>query len=598
MPTGLDPAVGALAGTVDGAASRSSPRALLAALAVAGLAFGAVLVDGGYVMLDTFGGVLDLFVGWSFTGVGLYASWRRPSNLIGPLMIATGFLWFVGQLTNSTSAIVFTLGAIVGVMYHATTIHMLVAFPTGRLETTTARRTAVAAYLIFFAAALPTWLVADAQTTFDCPMCPDNVLMVVHDETLAEIAMAAHNLLAAGLVAWVMVWLIASWRRSHGWRRRALSPVLFAGAATCLLLGITLVALSFSVIALGGDVYTAAMAAFAIVPYAFLLGLVRGRVLGGGAVGHLAARLTQSGDSGQAQEALRGALGDPTLEWGVRTGEQYIGVEGRPIAFPGPGGFRASRLVEVDGAPVAAFTYDAMLVDDPPLVEAAGAAAAVAIEKHQLEVTLRAKLDELRDSRARIVEAGDDERRRIERDLHDGAQQRLVSLALQLRIARASLGSGTEAAQEVLDTAGHELEQALAELRELARGIHPAILTNRGLDAALATLAARTPFPVEVVAAPEERLPENVESAAYFVVSEALANAIKHARASSAKVSVTHANGDVTIEVTDDGVGGADLARGSGLRGLADRVSALDGRLDVDSPPGRGTSVWARIPCE
>jgi signal transduction histidine kinase len=166
-----------------------------------------------------------------------------------------------------------------------------------------------------------------------------------------------------------------------------------------------------------------------------------------------------------------------------------------------------------------------------------------------------------------------------------------------LRLARAQLGIGTEAAQDVLDSAGHELELALAELRELARGIHPAILTNRGLDAALASLAARTPFDVQVVAVPAGRLPQTVESATYFVVSEALANAIKHAHARAAKVSVTHANGDVTIEVSDDGIGGADPTRGSGLRGLADRVASLDGQLDVESPPGRGTTVWARIPC-
>jgi signal transduction histidine kinase len=342
------------------------------------------------------------------------------------------------------------------------------------------------------------------------------------------------------------------------------------------------------------------MAALAAARFAFSLGLGRGRMVGGRAVGQLAARLTHASDTAQTQEALRGTLGDPSLELGLRAsdGEQYIGTAGRPIELPRPGDGRASTLVEVDGKPVAAFTYDAMVVDDPPLVEAASAAAALAIARHRLEATLSAKLEELRASRARIVQAGDEERRRLERDLHDGAQQRLVWLALQLRMARAKLGSGTEAAQDVLDAAGHELDLALGELRELARGIHPAILSSRGLNAALATLAARTPFEVEVATSPAGRLPEKVESAVYFVVSESLTNAIKHARATSAKVSVTRIDGHVTIEVEDDGVGGADPSAGSGLRGLADRVSALDGRLEFDSPPGQGTRVRASIPCE
>jgi signal transduction histidine kinase len=218
-------------------------------------------------------------------------------------------------------------------------------------------------------------------------------------------------------------------------------------------------------------------------------------------------------------------------------------------------------------------------------------------ENERLDSELRARVEELRASRQRIVEAGVAERRRLERDLHDGAQQRLVSLALALRMARAKVGADPAGAAELLDGASEELELALAELRELARGIHPAVLSDRGLGAALEALAGRAPLPVELSHSAGDGIPDAVESAAYFVVAEALTNVAKYAQANAATVRVRRVNGDVEVAVADDGIGGADPERGSGLRGLADRLSALDGRLLVDSPAGRGTTVRAVIPC-
>jgi PAS domain S-box-containing protein len=213
-----------------------------------------------------------------------------------------------------------------------------------------------------------------------------------------------------------------------------------------------------------------------------------------------------------------------------------------------------------------------------------------------LDITERKRQEEeLRASRTRLVEAESNERRRLERNLHDGAQQRLVSLALSLRLAESRLAADPAGAAAVLRDAQIELSQALEELRELARGIHPAILTERGLTPAIRALAARAPLPVELDL-PDDRLPEPVEAAAYYVVAEALTNVTKYSHASAAEVSVTQANGLVTVEVADDGDGGADPDRGSGLRGLADRLAALDGTLDVDSPPGDGTRVRAVIP--
>jgi signal transduction histidine kinase len=211
-----------------------------------------------------------------------------------------------------------------------------------------------------------------------------------------------------------------------------------------------------------------------------------------------------------------------------------------------------------------------------------------------LDAELRARLEELRASRARIVEAGDAERRRLERDLHDGAQSRLVALKLLLSSARAR--AGDDKLKAMLNEAVDELDTSLSELRELARGIHPAVLTDRGLEPALQALATRAPVPVTVEAVNEQRLPGPVESAAYFVVSEALANVAKYAQATHAAVAVRHADGRVTVDVTDDGIGGADAARGSGLRGLADRVAALEGTLSLESPAGGGTHLHAEIP--
>jgi signal transduction histidine kinase len=204
---------------------------------------------------------------------------------------------------------------------------------------------------------------------------------------------------------------------------------------------------------------------------------------------------------------------------------------------------------------------------------------------------------EIEESRQRIVAAGDDARRKLERNLHDGAQQRLVSLSLSLRLVQSQLRRSPDAAQEMLEASREELAQALEELRELARGIHPAVLTDRGLEAALEALAARAPLPVEIEGRCDD-LPPAVEAAVYYVVSESLANVTKYAQASAVTVTVEQLNGSALVEVADDGVGGADPLRGSGLRGLADRVASLRGKLAIQSPPGAGTRVRAEIPLE
>jgi signal transduction histidine kinase len=252
--------------------------------------------------------------------------------------------------------------------------------------------------------------------------------------------------------------------------------------------------------------------------------------------------------------------------------------------------------VERDGQTIAMLVHDPSLAEEPELVHAVGGAAALALENERLTADLRATVSELRASRARIVESADAARRKIERDLHDGAQQRLVALALSLRMARARVEGDPAAAGELLDGASQNLDEAIRELRELARGIHPAVLSDRGLGSALEALAHRMPLPIEITAVPSERLSAPVEAAAYFVVAEAITNVARYAQASHASVDVRCADARLVVTVVDDGVGGADPASGSGLRGLGDRIAALDGRLEVSSPVGEGTTVRAVIP--
>jgi signal transduction histidine kinase len=299
----------------------------------------------------------------------------------------------------------------------------------------------------------------------------------------------------------------------------------------------------------------------------------------------------------QVQAGLRTALDDPTLVlglWDVQRGA-YLAPDGAPVEAPDKAGGRVATPVGYEDRPLALLVHDGAVLDRPETLDAVVSAARMGIAKDRLQDELEAKIAELEASRARIVEAGDAERQRLERNLHDGAQQRLVTLSLMLRLAEARLAEDPQHTARLLEDARDELAAALAELRELAHGIHPAVLSDCGLEVALQGVATRTPLPVELAFELERRLPEPVEVAAYYVVCEALTNAVKHAWATGVDVRVAAGNGSATIEVRDDGTGGADV-RGAGLRGLADRVEALGGRLHLESPPGAGTALRAEIP--
>ena len=298
------------------------------------------------------------------------------------------------------------------------------------------------------------------------------------------------------------------------------------------------------------------------------------------------------------REALAESLGDRTLSiaYWLPDREEFVDEEGHRVPLPEPGSERAWTAVDNEGQRVAAIIHAAHLEASPELVQAAAAAASLALDNERLKADLRARVEELRASRVRIVEASNAARRKVERDLHDGAQQQLVALALELQLLRARVGENPEAL-ELIDGIDTKLRAALEELRELARGIHPGILTDRGLAVALDALVTRAPLPVKQEIDLPERPPAPVETVGYYVVTEALANVLKYAEASSATVRAHYSGEDVIVELEDDGNGGADERKGSGLQGLRDRVAALDGSLMVIAEPGNGTLIRARIPC-
>jgi signal transduction histidine kinase len=315
-------------------------------------------------------------------------------------------------------------------------------------------------------------------------------------------------------------------------------------------------------------------------------------------VSDLVVQLRGNPNPDELQRALARTLRDPTLQlvyWLPEFGS-YADADGHEVALPAPDDERALTPIQHDGVRIAALLHDPALSDERELMAGASAAAAIALENTRLQVELRARLEELRGSRSRIVEVAQEERKRLERNLHDGAQQRLVALSMELgRMERRLAADAPERVE--LEHARGEIATSLRELRQVARGLHPAVVSSHGLEVALEQLAATAPVPVVVIVRVDHRLPEAIEVAAYYIVAESLANIGKHARAEAVRVEVLRQDGLVLVEVADDGVGGADTEHGSGLRGLADRVEALGGRLRVWSPAGAGTRVSAEIPC-
>jgi signal transduction histidine kinase len=567
---------------------RMDRRALLALAlvgAVCGLVYFAIALSSDHLDDPGLTAGPGLLVGWSFIGTGLFAWWRRPGNRTGALMVAAGFAWFATGVSASDDDLLFTIGIALDGLFPAILGHLLMAFPSGRLQTRAERLAAAGGYFTATVLQVPSLL-------FEEPGEPENLLIVSADQGLSDALDAMQFAAALVVVALSVAILVRRGLAGSAGQRRALTPVLWTGGA----------AFAAFVVSNGFDAATGervdvldrlTVLLVATIPFGFLIGLLRSRLAHGEAVAELIARLGQAPGEGPLRAALADALGDPSvaLAYWLPESERFVDALGHPVTVSGAGWTE----VELHGRRIAAIAHDSSLSEEPQLIRTAGAAAALALENQRLAAELRARIEELRASRARVVEAGDSERRRLERNLHDGAQSRLVAVALKLRLARMRADGGSEVAT-LLDESSAELQASLDELRELARGLHPAVLIDQGLRAAIRILASRAPVPVEITTLPAEPLPAAVEIAVYYVVAEALTNVAKYAHATHATVSVAVTGPRVVVEVADDGVGGAGVAAGSGLRGLSDRVAALDGRLGLESAPGAGTRLTAEIP--
>jgi signal transduction histidine kinase len=583
-----------------------SLRVALSVIGGAGIVFGLLMVVVIFTsdredtaVIDT---VLTLVPAWSFIGTGLFAWWRRPSNRTGFLMVLVGFAWLFVPLSLSDVHALFAISMFTSNLAWVMLALLLLSFPAGRLEKTSER---VLMWLFFLDACILTAITGVLSgpdlETFDCSRCGPNPLNLWDRPDIAKVIDQISQVVGVLLMLVLIVVLVRRYRALGRINRSAIRPVLAVGSATVLSIGVLVGAQALG----AGDglsqvLFVITVATLSFVPFAFLIGLLRSRFSAAGAVSELISALGETkGQELDIRSALASALGDETLEffYWLPDREQFVDSLGRPAELPEKDSGRSWTPAEHDGELIAAIAYDDSLSDDRQLIKATGSAAALALRNQRLEAELRANVEELRASRARIVQTSDRARRELERNLHDGAQQHLVSMALTLRMAQGKIDEDPAAAKELLAQASEDLSEATTELRELARGIHPAILTDRGLGAALGALATRSAVPVELGDVPEERLPPPVESAAYFVVAEALTNVARYAQATQATVSVSRENGNAIVSVSDNGIGGADINAGTGLRGLQDRVAALDGKLVLVSMDGVGTTIKAEFPC-
>ena len=544
--------------------------------------------------------VLSVVVASSFVVSGFIAWERRPLNRVGPLLVVLGIAWTVGHLLGppTTSS---SLASTVGILWRLTWtfgfVFMLVSFSSGRVASRVDRALAGAVLLVTTPLQV-LWLLFEERPFGGAvlgegrtPGAPENAFLIWPDHAVADAIDTAQRVIFICVTLVLVGVFAARWARAGAPMRRMLAPVL-AGSVAVLVFAIV-VAVD-KVRTVPEPLWWSLLLAYAALPLALLASMVRAR-LARSAVADLLIELRAGQLPASLRDALARALRDPSVSvaYWVPASRSYVDAAGRRAELPLADPTRATTLVEREGQPIAAVVHDAALREDPELVDSVCAAAALALDNERLQAELRAHLEELHASRARIVEATDAERRRIERNLHDGTQQRLVSIAMELGLAESRVPAE---AGEIISGARRDLLAALDELRELSRGIHPGVLTERGLTRALKDLAYRTPIPLDLDVNLDTRLPAQVEVAAYFVVCEALANVAKHAGATAANVRVERTDHLAVVEVADDGVGGAD-ANGSGLRGLADRVEALGGSLSVTSPSGQGTILRAEIPC-
>jgi signal transduction histidine kinase len=535
---------------------------------------------------------------------GLYVWRRRPENRSGPLLAAGGVAWFFPEWNNPGVgiAVAFTFGLIIYALAPAVVAHAVIVYPSGRPASPLERLATIVAYaqaaiLVGF---LPALFFDPARQ--QCSLCPPNLLLVHAQPSLVESLNRWGVRL--GLVWTIGIAALCLWRlvRSSAPLRRVTTPVLVGGIGYLLLVWSDLIH-SLPAGALGNDQFeyrlrlgqAGALCAVATgVAWSWLLARQTRS-----AMATLVVELGQSPPHGGLREVLARSLGDPDLAvaYPLREPERFADATGTTVA-PAADKDRAVTPLARQGQTVALLLHRPGLLDDPAVVDEVVAATRLALENERLQAEVLAQLEDLKASRARIVATGDAERRRLERDLHDGAQQRLVGLSLALRLARVQLGPDPDPTVTAgIDRAEQELRMAIDELREVAQGIYPAVLTDEGLAAAVEGLAERTVLPIAITWIPEERFPSPVETAAYFLIAEATGPIATLTAASGATVDVRRDGSWLVVELTEDGLGDTEPELQARFTELEDRVGALEGRLGVQHVPERGITIRAEIPC-
>jgi len=563
------------------------------------LALGALAVAQGPGRFTTYAGrsglaaTLTVTAGLALVLAGLVTSFNRPAGRIGDLAVLAGLVWFAPVWVgwDKGPPLVRSLGMLTAGFAFPLLLHLVLAFPGGQPRGAITRALINTVYLEAVLAALGLALFRDPFFDPNCwANCSDKAFLLRRLPRLVyRIGVADRWFTAAAAAALVTV---CAWRllRDSGPARRALLPValpatLFAGAVIAHAAALQRTPLEDPSQAAFRMIFVVGCVAVLLLAAGLVWAAVRMRVQRR-AVARIATSLGQAPPPGSLQAALAQAAGDPELQiaYWLPNSEHYVDAEGRPVAEPTAAPGRAITTLVRDGRQIAVVSHTAAL---PDLERELGAAVRLALENERLQAEALAQLDQLRASRVRIVQTGDSERRRLERDLHDGAQQRLLALSYDLRLARAQAQTdGDSHTGSLLTQATDQAQSALRELRELAHGIYPAVLAEAGLAAALATLADAAPLPVEIPDADQGRYPTAVETAAYLLVAEALDDAAGR-DASHATVSVHQDGGRLVVTVEDDGTD-----RAAELVQLADRVGALDGRLTVE--PMR---LQAELPC-
>jgi signal transduction histidine kinase len=533
-------------------------------------------------------GALSVWISLPYIIGGLIAWWRRPDSRFGPLMLFAGWMTFLTTGSYSTEDLPFTIGQLFDLLPVAIFLHVFLAYPSGLLRNGLERAVVAAAYAISIGLQIPKMMFGGSgpDSLIEVSVKPDTA------QTLLELQLwSLIGLLAAGVVILLV-------RRRGGGRpsRRPIALLVDSYVVALAMLALLLLAglhlwPSFETI------HRIAFTSLGLAPALFLTGLLSAR-LARSDVGGLFVELDANPAPTELRDALARVLRDPSLVLAFKLPgrDEWADANGHRVEVPSTDPGRATSMIEREGEHLAALVHDASLEEERELLDAVGAAGGIALENARLQAELKARIKELSESRGRVIEAEQRERRRLERNLHDGAQQRLISISLELGQIAAAIKGDPDASARLAEVRD-EVAQSMEELRGIARGIHPAVVTGHGLTVALESLATRAPVPVELTSGVDgDRFSEQLEVAAYYVVAESLANVGKHAQATSATVDLTRLNGDLVVEIADDGIGGADASRGSGLRGLADRVEALDGRLTVEAPSGGGTTVRASFP--